>query len=64
MTGDKRQVPFSKQVMGENDMKNTSNWRNFLMARIFHPKMWRGGAKIKLRGGAAVALMQWRENFS
>ena len=33
------------------------------MARIFYPKMYRGGAKIKWRG-AAVSLMRWRENFS
>ena len=29
------------------------------MARIFLPKMWRGGAKIEWRG-AAVVLMRWR----
>ena len=33
------------------------------MARIFVPKMWRGGAKIEWRG-AAGALMPWRGNFS
>ena len=27
------------------------------MARIFSPKMWRGGAKIKWRGGAKI---KWR----
>ena len=54
---------FSKQVMGENVLKNTSKWQNFLMARIFVPKLWRGGVTIKWRSDT-VALMQWRENFS
>ena len=39
---DKRQVgTFSKQVMDENVLKDTSHWRKFF------PKMWPGGAKIK-----------------
>ena len=45
-------ITFSKIVMGEI----------FLMARIFLPKKWRGGAKFKWRN-AAVALMQWHNNF-
>ena len=47
--------------MGENVLKKTSKWQNFLMALIFFSKMWRGGANIKWRGGEKILaeIMAW-----
>ena len=60
---DRRQVHLVTKCYGRDFLRNTAQLRNFWMARIVFPKMWRGGAKIKWRG-AAVALMRWRENLS
>ena len=63
--------------MGDNVLKYVSLAEFFDGANVF-PKTWRGGAKIKWRGGGkmwrgggkikwrgvAVALMRWSENFS
>ena len=54
---------FSKQVMGENVLKNMCSVANYLLAQICFHKMWRGGAKIKWLG-VAVALMRCRENVT
>ena len=56
LTRDKRQVHLVKKLCVRIVWKIQFSY-------TFFPKMWHGGAKIKWHNGA-VALMQWRENFS
>ena len=52
-TRDRRQENgiCSKKVMGENCLKNTSQWSNFLMVQIFPLKY--GAVALKLSGAVA-----------